>query len=169
MDPHPRSAENGQLSLSNKLFMRGGALAQSSALILPMIMLGGCLDLLGSPKRDQVAWANSPDGAVHAILLETNGGATTSYGYEVELHPAPHQNEKPSPAGRLYGATRSSCAYGVNIGWLSPDHLTLEYDQADRVAVPPKVDVAGRTITIETKSGVPDADAPCGGMAVNSN
>ncbi len=149
--------------------MCGCALAKSSALIVPMIMLSGCLDLLGFPERQQVAWANSPDGAVHAILLETNGGATTSYGYEVELHPAQHQNDKPSPAGRLYGATRSSCAYGVNIRWLSSDHLALEFDQADRIKVPPKVDLAGRTITIETRSGISDADAPCGGMAVNTN
>ena len=169
MDSDPRGAEDRQLSLRNQPFVCGRAMAQSSALILPMIMLGGCHDLLGSPEREQVAWANSPDGAVHAILIEINGGTTTSYGYEVELHPASHHNEKPGPAGRLHGATRSSCAYGVNIGWLSPDHLTLEYDRADRVEVPAKVDVAGLTITIETKSGVSDAGAPCGGMAVSSN
>lgn len=51
------------------------------------------------PSRDEVAWANSPDGLTHAILSETNGGATTSVGYVIELHPALHKGEQPVEAG----------------------------------------------------------------------
>jgi hypothetical protein len=136
-------------------------------LLTAMLMLAGCFNLFGPPSREEVAWANSPDGLTHAILLETNGGATTSYGYKVELHPAPHQGEEPVPAGGLYGATRSECAYGVNLRWLSPAELALEFSKADNVDVPAEVNVGGRAIAITTRSGVLDPDAPCGGMAVS--
>ena len=58
-----------------------------------MSMLAGCSDLFVAPSHGEVAWANSPDGLTHAILSETNGGATTSYGYKIELHPAPHEGK----------------------------------------------------------------------------
>ena len=135
--------------------------------LVASLMLTGCFDLAGSPSREEVAWANSPDGLSHAILLETNGGATTSFGYEVELHPAPHQGEEPVPAGKVYGATRSGCAFGVNLRWVSPTELALEFAQADNIAVPETVKVGGRSITITARSGVSDANAPCGGMAAS--
>lgn len=130
-------------------------------------MLAGCSDLFVAPSHGEVAWANSPDGLTHAILSETNGGATTSYGYKIELHPAPHEGEEPVPAGRLYGATRSECAYGVNLRWLSPTELALEFSEADSLDVPAKVKVGDRGITITARAGVSDTEAPCGGMAVN--
>lgn len=132
-----------------------------------LLMLAGCFDLFGSPGREEVAWSNSPDGLTHAILLETNGGATTSYGYEVELHPAPHRGEEPVPAGRLYGATRSGCAYGLNLRWMSPTKLALEFGEADNVDVPSRVNVGGRAMAITARSGVADPNAPCGGMAAS--
>ncbi len=104
---------------------------------------------------------------IHAILLETNGCATTSYGYEVELHPAPHRGESPVPAGELYGATRSGCGYGVNLRWLSPTQLALEFREADNVAIRSRVEVGGRSVVIVLRSGVSDEEAPCGGMAAN--
>lgn len=132
-----------------------------------MLMLAGCSDLFGAPNREEVAWANSPDGLTHAILMETNGGATTSYGYEIELHPAPHEGEEPVLAGRVYGATRSECAYGVNLRWLSPTELALEFSKADSLDIPAKVNVGGKAITITAQAGVSDTDAACGGMAVS--
>jgi hypothetical protein len=135
----------------------------SAALLMP----AGCFDLAGSAGREDVAWASSPDGLTHAILLETNGGATTSYGYEIGLHPAPHQGEQPVPAGRLYGAVRNGCAYGVNLRWLSPTELALEFSEARNLDVPAKVTVGGRAIAVVTRPGVSDPDAPCGSMSAN--
>ena len=130
------------------------------------LLLAGC-DMLGGPSRDEVAWANSPDGRTHAILLETNGGATTSFGYEVELHPADHQGERPVSAGTLYGAVRSECAYGVDLHWLSPTTLALRFDSAEKVDVPASVFVGGRWVRVIAQAGNRNNAAPCGGMLDN--
>lgn len=129
-----------------------------------LLALAGCSGVTGSSSRDEVASAASPDGRIHAILSETNGGATTSYGYEIELHPAPYRGEDPVPAGTLYGAARSACSYGVNLRWLSPDELAVEFLEADKVALPDKVGVGGKTVRIVSRAGVSDGNAPCGGM-----
>jgi hypothetical protein len=39
----------------------------------------------GLVSRDEVARVISPDGRLEAILIETNGGATTAFGYEIWL------------------------------------------------------------------------------------
>ena len=60
-----------------------------------------------SPSKDEVVRAVSPSGTVDAVLLETNAGATTSFGYEIYIleHGAQPSG---SPAVFLYGATRIS-------------------------------------------------------------
>jgi len=132
-----------------------------------LLSLAAC-DPLGGTSRDEVAWANSPDGRTHAILLETNGGATTSFGYLVELHPAEHQGEPPIGAGNLYGAVRSDCAYGVDLHWLNPTTLALRFDSAKQVRVPSSVVVGGRPVRIVSQAGYKNDAAPCGGMLASS-
>ena len=64
-----------------------------------MIILVACV---ASTARDQVNSAPSPDGEVNAVLFETNGGATTSFGYEVELrdtHDQRHRSSSTVPCG----------------------------------------------------------------------
>lgn len=82
--------------------------------------------LVGEPSRDEVARVLSPSGRVEAVLFETNGGATTSFGYEVFVV---KRGAKPSgsPAVFLNGAVRNPSAYGVNLKWSSPDSITVEY------------------------------------------
>ena len=130
-------------------------------------LLTGCGGLLGGSSRDEVAWANSPDGRTHAILSETNGGATTSFGYVVELHPSGHNGDTPVNAGTLYGAVRSECAYGVDLRWLDPSTLALRFESAKRIEVPPSVVVGDRRIQIVVQAGAVNNDAPCGGMFAN--
>jgi hypothetical protein len=140
---------------------------RSLVALLP-VLLRGCGSLLGGPSRDEVAWANSPDSRTHAILSETNGGATTSFGYVVELRPTADQGEKPVNAGNLYGAVRSECAYGVDLHWLDPSTLALRFDSAERIDVPSSVVVAdGRRIRIVLQPGRVNNAAPCGGMAAS--
>lgn len=127
------------------------------------MILMGC-SFLDEASRDEVAHANSPDGLTRAILFETNGGATTSFGYEIELRSATHQDEDPVAGGRLYGATRSGCSYGVNLRWLSPTVLALDFMEAKNLAVPTAATVGGKTITIVSRSRISDENAPCGGM-----
>lgn len=138
-----------------------------SAISLAALLLTCCGGLLGEPARDEVVWANSPDRRIHAILMETNGGATTSYGYVVELHAADYQGEAPISAGSLYGAVRNECAYGVDLHWLNPLTLELWYESAKQVNVPKSVIVDGRCIHLIAQGGRGNAAAPCGGMAAS--
>ena len=127
-------------------------------------LLTGCGGLLGGSSRDDVAWANSPDGRTHAILSETNGGATTSFSYVVELHPSDHNGDTPVNAGTVYGAVRSECAFGVDLQWLDPSTLALRFEKAQQTNVPTSVVVGGRRIRIVVQAGEVNDDAPCGGM-----
>lgn len=131
---------------------------------LLMLSLVACTT---EPPRDEVTQITSPDGRTSAVLFETNGGATTSYGYLVELSDLSKPEQKPVQAGRLYGAARSGCAYGVDIGWTDPKTLTLSVESADRIDVPKQVSVDGRPINIIIRTGIKNDAAPCGGMAVN--
>lgn len=119
------------------------------------------------PPRDEVARINSPDGQTRAVLFETNGGATTSYGYLVELSDSSDHEQTPVQAGQLYGAVRSDCAYGVDVGWTDPETLTLSIESAEQINVPKQVSIGGKLIRVLVRTGNKNEAAPCGGMAVN--
>src|SRR3954462_9773236 len=85
-----------------------------------MIVLMACN---ASSARDEVSSVRSPDGQVQAVLFETNGGATTSFGYDVELH---DRHGASFSVAKLYGAVRNAHAWGVNLRW-KVDPLSIEY------------------------------------------
>lgn len=138
---------------------------RTAIILAPLLMLTGC-DLTGEVGRDRVAAVTSPDGATRAILFETNGGATTSYGYEIELAPASQGGEVVA-AGQLFGAARSQCSWGVNLRWLSPTELAVDLKEADRTEIPMRVEVGVKSVTITERYGISDEAAPCGGMLAN--
>ncbi len=117
-------------------------------------------------SRDEVARVSSPDGRVDAFLFETNGGATTSFGYEVELGSKHSWRRK--NAARLYGAVRNAQAYGVDLRWENDHTLVIECLKTE---TPPEikksVDVDGRDVQILLHIGVEDKSAPAGGMLFN--
>jgi hypothetical protein len=51
------------------------------ALVTTFVLLTACSQV----SRDEVARVAAPGGQVEAVLVETNGGATTSFGYEVHV------------------------------------------------------------------------------------
>jgi hypothetical protein len=127
------------------------------------VLIVGCKE---SPSSYEVAHVASPNGKLEAILTETNGGATTSFGYDVSI------GVKGSKSLRrvvsLYGALRNEQAYGVNLSWPSDGVLRVSYLRAKAVQnVSKNVDVAGQPVEIELQSGVEDASAPSGGMHYN--
>jgi hypothetical protein len=133
-----------------------------SLVAVALALLTGC----GLVSRDEVARVPSPDGRVEAVLMETNGGATTSFGYEV------HVVEKGRPASDqvawLYGASRNENACGANLKWISDNELVVEYLEArDQTLGRASVSVAGRAIKVSLRSGVRDPTAPAGGMLFN--
>jgi hypothetical protein len=119
-------------------------------------------------SRNQVASIESPDGHLEAALYEINGGATTSFEYEVELRK--EGERKGSQVASLYGAKRNENAYGANLKWNGNNELDIEYLSAK---APPKVrstiEIDGRNIEVALKDGIKDPSAPSGGMLYNLN
>lgn len=122
---------------------------------------------IGEPSKDEVVRVKSPSGKVEAILIETNGGATTSFGYEVYVVEC---GAKPSssPAVSLYGAVRNQNAYGANLVWSSSDSLVVEYLSVKSAKLNTRnQSVQTQAIHFTLREGVFDNSAPSGGMLYN--
>jgi hypothetical protein len=132
-------------------------------LAVPVVLIVA-LVLLMRPSRDVVARVPSPDGLVDAVLIETNGGATTSFSYEVHL--AKHGSGRLGPrVASLYGAVRSEHAYGVDLQWQSADSLFACFMRARSAAIEhPAVEFDHRLVHTAFREGVVDSTAPPGGM-----
>ena len=131
-------------------------------LAVALALLTGC----GLVSRDEVARVSSPDGRVEAVLIETNAGATTSFGYEV--HVVPKGRSTSAQVAWLYGAGRSKNAYGANLKWTDDHELVIEYlDAREERLERASVNVEGRAVKVSLRSGVNDATAPAGGMLYN--
>ena len=129
------------------------------------IILGGC-SLFHS--EDEVARVTAPSGDVDAIIVETNGGATTSFGYRVYVVERRGRPGFSDEVAAFYGAHRSETAYGVNVRWDANDTLAIEYlDARTAQLLSPVVRVATRRINVIVRSGTEDNDAPSGGMLYN--
>jgi hypothetical protein len=123
----------------------------------------------GEWSFDEVARVSDAQANVDAVLVETNGGATTSFGYEVFILPHGQKPERSAHAvASLYGAIRNEHAYGVNLRWTSNDTITVEYLDAQHANwLNGSLAVNGHIINILMKSGVNDPSAPSGGMLYN--
>jgi hypothetical protein len=131
------------------------------------ILLVGVAYLVFQPSRDEVARVASPDGKVVATLMEVNGGATTSFGYEVHLA-TPGAFFGETQVASLYGAVRNASAYGVNLRWNSDSELSVEYLSAKNAELEvPEWRNAGSRVQVTLKAGVEDPSAPPGGMLYN--
>lgn len=135
--------------------------------VLFAILLLGAAYLVFQPSRDEVARAASPDGKVVATLIEVNGGATTSFGYEVHLESEGALFGKAQVAS-LYGAFRSASAYGVNLRWNSDSELSIEYLGARNAQLEvPEWRYGDSIVRVSLVAGIEDRDAPAGGMLYN--
>ena len=124
----------------------------------------------GGWSWDEVVRARSPDASRDAVLIERNGGATTSFGYEVFVvpHDAQVREGARGAVASLYAATRNAQAYGVNLRWLADDSLGVEYLHA-REALVHDAAVGHRPdrLRVVLRAGVEDPGAPSGGMQYN--
>ena len=132
-----------------------------------------CFSIAGDASFDEVSRISSPDRRMDAILVETNGGATTSFGYLVFVVPAgvklPKRDDKYIVAS-LYGAERNEHAFGANLRWSRKERLQIEYLSAKSTEVlMPTSNYDGSDVKVELRSGVEDPSAPPGGMLYNLN
>ena len=139
------------------------ALAGGCSAVLLSVFCVGCKQRASSYEVARIA---SPNGNLEAVLTETNGGATTSFGYEVSV--GPKGAKKDERVASLYGAVRNAQAYGVNLSWADDHVLRVQYLQAKAVQnVRKTVDVNGQEVLVDLQGGVEDASAPSGGMQYN--
>lgn len=119
-------------------------------------------------SEDEVARVRAPNGRLDAVLLETNAGATTSFGYKVYVVPV-GKPARGTEAAFLYGAVRNPNAYGANLQWLSSDHLSVEYWQTktSELKQPTVTTDGGLPVAVSFQAGVVDPSAPAGGMLYN--
>jgi hypothetical protein len=137
---------------------------KSLKIICLLLLMSSCF--LGS--QDEVARVQSPGGELDAILVETNGGATTSFGYRVFLARRGRHWRLGTEVASLYGAVRSQQAYGVNLQWRGVTELALEYLEARQAELlQAEATVSGVTVRTTLASGVSDPAAPPGGMLYN--
>ena len=136
----------------------------SASIILPCLglLFGACV------SRDEVARATSPDGQIDAVLVETNGGATTDFGYDVFLTIHRRSADRGMRVASLYGAIRSDSAYGANLHWTAPEVLLIEYDSVRGVPwVDSQPDFDKTRFQVRLRPGIVDSTAPGGGMLLN--
>ncbi|HEY3269380.1 MAG TPA: hypothetical protein VGM37_20905 [Armatimonadota bacterium] len=119
-------------------------------------------------SHDEVSRVPSPSHKVDAVVVETNGGATTSFGYEVYLTAPGKPYTDGVEVANLYGAVRNSSAYGVNAKWRGPGRLAIEYLVATNAEISSaRALVGGQAVLVTLKSGVYDPKARSGGMLYN--
>jgi hypothetical protein len=136
--------------------------------LIPLLFTISCG--IGDWSYDEVARVSSPSGQVDALLIEGNGGATTSFSYYLCVVPRGKKvSGRPEAAvARLYGAFRSKSAYGLELKWEGANSLVGEYLGAqDSKVIKDAVTVAGQQIAITLRSNINNTAAPPGGMLYN--
>lgn len=125
-----------------------------------------CLDFEAS--FDEVARVTNPTGKFDAVLAETNGGATTSFGYEVFIVGKGKGINRGKGVATFYAAGRNEHAYGVNLKWVRSHSLMIQYlDAEDANLQLREMAINNELISISLCSGISDSDAPPGGMLYN--
>jgi hypothetical protein len=138
------------------------------ATLLPALLAAivtGCGDFA---SHDEVARVRSPDGKIDAVLVESNGGATTSLWYDVHVVEAGASYRSESSVAHLYGAGRNESAFGVNLVWLNSAQVEVQFLSAQTSSVSPMpIRLAGVEVSVSLRPGIVDAKAPPGGMLYN--
>lgn len=95
----------------------------------------------------EVARLPSPDGRFEAVVIETNGGATTAFGHVVKL--GPKGAWWPTTVASLYASVKASGETGVDVRWSSENTLAIQYGFARAAELlRPVLTLSGRTVTV---------------------
>ncbi len=141
------------------------------AAILAVSISGNSCDLV---SHDEVARSLSPDKKYECVVFERNGGATTSFVYWIYLcHSRTNANSHMPGTGslriaNLYGAVRSTSAYGVNLRWADARTIVIEcLETKEVIELLNDVELDGEKFKVIFKKGISDKSAPPGGMLYN--
>lgn len=84
--------------------------------------------LAPSPVRKREQTVLSPDRQYEAVIVSTDGGATTSVGFDIYIERA--GTRRPSNrVAQVYVAINHRGSYGVDASWTGPRELTLRYKE----------------------------------------
>jgi hypothetical protein len=127
-------------------------------------LLSLAIALPGCWSYDEVARVAHLDSPLEAVVVEGNGGATTSFSYDIYVVEEGRPYRRGDMVAGLYGAVRSSSAYGVNLHWVG-DTLRIEYLSARQDTLfRSMLERSGRRISVQLAPGIVDSTAPSGGM-----
>jgi hypothetical protein len=136
--------------------------------VVALVLIAGIgLYLALKPSRDEVVRVMSPNGRATATVTEINGGATTSFAYDIEVF-STHRAFLHRQVASFYGATRSPVAYGVDLRWKSDSVLDVEYWNARNAKLSiENLTISGTNIRVVLKPSTLNPTAPEGGMLYN--
>lgn len=111
---------------------------------------------------------NSPSGQMAAVVYELNGGATTSFAYEVKIEDAGLFGLARKVAYTYDAIRNNKGAYGVVPRWVSDEELHIQYFSSRHDEVfSPYARLFGSPVKVEMKLNINDSAAPAGGMLYN--
>jgi hypothetical protein len=87
----------------------------------------GCNFPLFETSRKEYYRVKSPDGEVSAVLMESNGGATTSFGYDLFIIPKDVAKVELSPE---YSKFRADRTRDLKITWIENKILQIDCKSA---------------------------------------
>jgi len=101
-------------------------LGLTSALLVvvavPVVLLCVVAFVVFGPTEREIDRVVSTDGKTDAVMIETNGGATTDFGYLIYV--VDHGDQATgSELASLYGAWQSQTRRGATLRWQSPTCL----------------------------------------------
>ena len=96
-------------------------------LIVISSIIFGCGPQLGDKSYTEIKRITSPDSLVDAVICETNGGATTSYGYLVFIVPKGQQYSKEWMMKWVFNADHID---SLSMKWKENKYLEISYKQA---------------------------------------
>ena len=142
--------------------MKYVAIAMAATAGIALVMVGGFLTLMASAvSHVESSRARSPDGALDAVLVETNAGAMTAFGYDIYVvkHGAAFSGS--SSVMKLNAATANRLTPGAALKWNDPAELEIDYLCAESMNVYyGLINVDGRDVHIVWRAGVSNPPAP---------
>lgn len=121
-----------------------------------------------SPVKEEVERVPSPDGAIDAVVIRVNAGATVSFYYDIYVVPAGSTAQGREVAD-FYGLySTDGWAEGMRPIWVDDSALQLRFEKARQGNLRQRsIEVAGRRIQLECNGSVdmPDADNRCASSA----
>ena len=142
--------------------MKYVAMAIAAIAGIALVMVGGFFTLVASAVTHvESSRVRSPDGALDAVLVETNAGAMTAFGYDIYVVKRGAEFSGSSSVMKLYAATANKLTPGATLKWNGPAELEIDFLCAEMMNVfYREINVDGQTVHIVWRAHVSNPPAP---------